>query len=86
MGVPTANIEPDSQFKLIPAKGVYAVVVRFDDKEFGGVMNIGTNPTVTDDISLKLEVNILILMKIFMARRFMYHLLNIFALKRSSLR
>jgi len=58
LGVPTANIEPDSQFKLIPAKGVYAVVVRFDDKEFGGVMNIGTNPTVTDDISLKLEVNI----------------------------
>lgn len=58
-GMPTANIEADSEFKLIPAKGVYAVVVSCDEIEYGGVMNIGTNPTVTDDVSLKLEVNIL---------------------------
>jgi riboflavin kinase/FMN adenylyltransferase len=56
--MPTANIQVDSEYKLIPAKGIYAVVVNIDGREFGGVMNIGINPTVTDDVSLKLEVNI----------------------------
>jgi len=58
LGMPTANIIPDSEFKLIPLDGIYAVKVSTDGDEYGGVMNIGTNPTVTDDMSKKLEVNI----------------------------
>ena len=58
LGMPTANLEVDSKLKLIPAIGIYSVLVNVDGEEFGGVMNIGTNPTVTNDESLKLEVNI----------------------------
>ncbi len=58
LGMPTANLEVDSELKLIPAKGIYTVIVDIGGEEFGGVMNIGTNPTVTDEESLKLEVNI----------------------------
>jgi riboflavin kinase/FMN adenylyltransferase len=58
LGMPTANIRCTSQHKLIPASGIYAVAVKLNEETFGGVMNIGTNPTVTDDMSVKLEVNI----------------------------
>lgn len=56
--MPTANIAPDYEYKLIPAFGVYAVTAEVEGRLHGGVMNIGTNPTVTDDRSVKLEVNI----------------------------
>jgi riboflavin kinase/FMN adenylyltransferase len=60
IGFPTANIKPDSQYKLIPGNGVYAVEVRLDDLIFPGMMSIGSNPTVNDDIGLKsIEVHIL---------------------------
>lgn len=60
IGFPTANIEPDDAFKLIPANGVYAVEVRINGKTLPGMMSIGTNPTVNDDISLRsIEVYIL---------------------------
>jgi riboflavin kinase/FMN adenylyltransferase len=37
IGYPTANIKPDSQYKLIPAYGVYAVEVEIDDTLSGNV-------------------------------------------------
>lgn len=58
IGYPTANIEPDDAEQLIPANGIYAVRVKWNNKEYGGMMSIGYNPTVTDDKMLKLEVNI----------------------------
>lgn len=58
IGYPTANIQPDDPEQLIPANGIYAVRVKYKDKSYGGMMSIGYNPTVTDDQSLKLEVNI----------------------------
>lgn len=58
LGYPTANIKPDSEFKLIPAIGVYAVTVVLDGIEYFGMMSIGKNPTVTDEDTIKLEVNI----------------------------
>lgn len=45
IGVPTANLEPVHQHKLIPAKGVYAVRVKLLEQFLGGMMNIGTRPT-----------------------------------------
>ncbi len=60
IGFPTANIKPDSQYKLIPANGVYAVNVMLDDNVFPGMLSIGSNPTVNTDISLRsIEVHIL---------------------------
>lgn len=44
-GFPTANIKPENQ-KLIPAKGVYAVEVLIEGNKLGGMLSIGTNPTV----------------------------------------
>jgi riboflavin kinase/FMN adenylyltransferase len=57
IGFPTANLEPDSEYKLIPAKGVYLVKVNITGNLAFGMMNIGLNPTV-DGLSLHLEVHI----------------------------
>jgi riboflavin kinase / FMN adenylyltransferase len=60
IGFPTANIKPDSRYKLIPASGVYAVEVRLEDKLYPGMLSIGSNPTVNDDSSFRsIEVHIL---------------------------
>jgi len=60
IGFPTANIEPDFEFKLIPANGVYAVEVDLDGVRYPGMLSIGSNPTVNSVISSRsIEVNIL---------------------------
>jgi riboflavin kinase / FMN adenylyltransferase len=60
IGFPTANIKPDSQHKLIPSGGVYAVEVQLDDKVYPGMLNIGSNPTVNEDKRFRsIEVHIL---------------------------
>jgi riboflavin kinase/FMN adenylyltransferase len=46
IGYPTANILVEDKYKLIPADGVYAVKVRHDNRMYGGMLNIGNNPTV----------------------------------------
>lgn len=43
---PTANLEIKEEYKLIPKNGVYVVRAMIDDKQYFGMMNIGTNPTV----------------------------------------
>lgn len=58
LGYPTANIELLNEFKLIPKSGVYAVEAVLNGKTYGGMMSIGKNPTVTDEDTIKLEVNI----------------------------
>jgi riboflavin kinase/FMN adenylyltransferase len=60
IGFPTANINPDNQYKLIPGNGVYAVEVHLDDKVYMGMLSIGSNPTVNADIRIRsIEVHIL---------------------------
>lgn len=46
IGYPTANILPPGPHKLIPAMGVYAVFAEVNGQVHGGMLNIGTNPTV----------------------------------------
>ncbi|MFW5699449.1 MAG: bifunctional riboflavin kinase/FAD synthetase [Bacteroidota bacterium] len=48
MGFPTANVVVSNDNKLIPADGVYAVNVVFENKQHQGMMNIGTKPTVNE--------------------------------------
>jgi len=47
IGYPTANVEVEDAYKLIPFDGVYVVKATVDHKELFGMMNIGTNPTVS---------------------------------------
>jgi riboflavin kinase/FMN adenylyltransferase len=46
IGFPTANIELEEEYKLVPKNGVYIVAAEIDRKSVYGMMNIGFNPTV----------------------------------------
>ena len=57
LGFPTANLECPDPLKLVPANGVYAVYVIVNDRQYKGVLSIGTRPTF-DDGDRSVEVNI----------------------------
>lgn len=59
MGFPTANIEVDSPYKLLPKVGVYAVWVELLGKRYKGMLYIGKRPTLQNGDNLTIEVNIL---------------------------
>ena len=46
IGFPTANIDLEEAYKLVPKNGVYVVAAEIDGKTVFGMMNIGFNPTV----------------------------------------
>jgi riboflavin kinase/FMN adenylyltransferase len=48
IGTPTANIKLNSNEKIIPLDGVYAVVCQIKDANYKGIMNIGFKPTVDE--------------------------------------
>ncbi|OJW84969.1 MAG: riboflavin biosynthesis protein RibF [Bacteroidetes bacterium 46-16] len=58
IGYPTANIRHSEPEQILPAIGIYAVYARWQGTSFKGMLSIGHNPTVTDDKSIKIEVNI----------------------------
>jgi len=55
LGFPTANVK--LKRRVSPVNGVYAVKVKINNKEFFGVANIGSRPTVSG-IRQQLEVHI----------------------------
>jgi riboflavin kinase/FMN adenylyltransferase len=57
LGYPTANIDIDSNDKLIPAYGIYAVTVEHESERLKGMLYIGNRPTV-DGSKMAIEVNI----------------------------
>ena len=57
LGFPTANIEMDTKFKLIPADGIYAVTVQYQHEGSKGMLYIGNRPTVNGS-KRNIEVNI----------------------------
>lgn len=57
IGYPTANIAVANPLKLVPANGVYAVQVLHNEQKYGGMLNIGTRPTV-DGTNRTIEVHI----------------------------
>ena len=57
LGFPTANINIEENYKLIPANGIYAVNVLYNGSTLRGVMNIGNRPTF-DNGERSIEVNI----------------------------
>lgn len=58
IGFPTANIQLNEDYKLIPKIGAYIVSATIDGKLVKGMMNIGYNPTVNNH-ALSLEVHFL---------------------------
>lgn len=60
IGYPTANIKPNA-LKIMPKNGVYGVKIRIENDEntYMGIMNIGTNPTVSDKQEVIIETHIL---------------------------
>lgn len=57
LGFPTANIEIETAFKLIPSDAIYAVTVEYAHQLFKGMLYIGNRPTV-HGIKRNIEVNI----------------------------
>lgn len=49
LAFPTANIQIDESYKLIPKNGAYVVSTIYEGATIYGMMNIGVNPTVDGD-------------------------------------
>ncbi len=58
LGYPTANVQVEDKYKLIPADGIYAVNAEIENKIHNGMMSIGINPTVSAKNAKTIEVNI----------------------------
>ncbi|MEK7263217.1 MAG: bifunctional riboflavin kinase/FAD synthetase [Bacteroidota bacterium] len=58
IGFPTANIKVGAMNKLIPAGGVYTVRAIIDGLAYYGMMNIGTNPTFSENGTQSFEVHL----------------------------
>jgi riboflavin kinase / FMN adenylyltransferase len=57
LGFPTANLDLDSHYKLIPAEGIYAVLVYHGATQYQGMLYIGQRPTL-GGVHQTIEVNI----------------------------
>lgn len=58
MGFATAN-QDITNLKELPELGVYASIVSIDDKNYLGITNVGTRPTVDNDDKVTIETHIL---------------------------
>lgn len=58
IGFPTANLQIEDNYKLIPKSGVYVVKIEINKNKFGGMINIGKNPTISTQNKETLEVHI----------------------------
>lgn len=58
MGFATAN-QQISQLEKLPEIGVYASKVKIDDKQYIGITNVGTRPTVDDVAKITIETHVL---------------------------
>ena len=58
IGFPTANMKLYEPLKLLPGNGVYSVDVEYLGRQFRGMCNIGTRPTVNSGKDTTVETNI----------------------------
>ncbi len=58
LGFPTANIKLNNEKKAVPKNGVYVVSCILNDKNYFGIMNIGTRPTFENSNQTMFEVNL----------------------------
>ncbi len=57
IGYPTANLQVEEAYKLIPADGIFAVTVVIENKRYQGMAYIGHRPTI-NGMTRNIEVNI----------------------------
>lgn len=62
IGMPTANVRPESEALLVPHNGVYCVQMHIGTGEnrkiYGGMANIGVRPTFTDGTEKTIEAHL----------------------------
>ncbi|OPJ61815.1 bifunctional riboflavin kinase/FAD synthetase [Clostridium oryzae] len=58
LGYPTANIKADDRF-VIPKRGVYYTIAEVNGKKYKAMTNVGINPSVKHDESIKIESHLL---------------------------
>ncbi|MFD2822325.1 bifunctional riboflavin kinase/FAD synthetase [Lacinutrix iliipiscaria] len=58
IGFPTANINIEEDYKLIPKQGVYVIQSQYNNQTIYGMMNIGTNPTINKNSNQSIEVHL----------------------------
>lgn len=58
IGFPTANIELNDKYKLIPREGVYAVKIKIDTTTYSGMLYIGCRPTLPGQHEKRIEAHI----------------------------
>lgn len=58
LGFPTINLKVSDE-KILPRFGVYASIAEIDNKIYKGITNIGFNPTVSSEDSIKAETHLL---------------------------
>lgn len=59
IGFPTANMEVEAPYKLIPPEGIYAAFVTTPAGRYSGMLYIGKRPTIDGNGERRIEVNIL---------------------------
>ncbi|MCX6141252.1 MAG: bifunctional riboflavin kinase/FAD synthetase [Candidatus Kapabacteria bacterium] len=59
LGIPTANIKPPDEHKLLPGNGIYVVSSVIDGQKLIGMASVGVRPMFTQDVVATLEVNYL---------------------------
>jgi riboflavin kinase/FMN adenylyltransferase len=57
LGYPTANLQVEETYKIIPADGIFAVMVTIEGREYQGMAYIGHRPTI-NGMTRNIEVNI----------------------------
>lgn len=57
IGFPTANLKPNANY-IIPCKGVYVGAVLVKNNLYNAVINIGNNPTFSNDNVLSIEAHL----------------------------
>ncbi len=60
LGYPTANIDIENDYKLIPATGIYIVHVYVKGIRHNGLLNIGYRPTI-DEANKKLSIEVFLI-------------------------
>ncbi len=58
LGFPTANLQIEQDYKLIPKNGAYVIRTRIDDQFIHGMMNIGHNPTFNESTNRFIEIHL----------------------------
>ncbi len=58
IGYPTANIKATDPEKIVPSFGVYAVKALVGNIVYGGMLNIGIRPTISENNERSIEANL----------------------------